>query len=134
MKPNPIFTANINRQGKIIFDEPEKFKRFVQTKAGRRVEVLVRNQRNRRSLQANKYYWGVVIALMAEEFGYEKEELHNNLAMKFLRIEDCPITGSPQRKPTPDCDTKEFAEYLDACMCLGAEHGIYFPAPGEVDV
>ena len=133
MRPNPIFAANVNQQGRLVLDEPEKFKCYLRSKAGRKVEVLVRIQRKRRSLEANRYYWGIVIALLAEEFGYDKEEMHDVLAMKFLRIEDCPVTGSPRRKHTPECDTAEFAEYVDACIRLGAEHGVYVPAPGEAE-
>ena len=53
--------------------------------------------------------------------------MHETLAMRFLRIEDCPITGAPRRKHTPKTDTKEFSEYVDHCIRLAAELGVVIP-------
>ena len=87
---------------------------------------------SQRTEKQSRYYFGVVVPLIAEHCGYEKDEMHELLAMKFLRIEDDPITGSPRRKHTPDTDTKEFSEYVDACIRLAAELGVVVPAPNEV--
>lgn len=131
---NPIFTGTVTSAGALRPDSPLALRHHIAKLKDRRVEVIVRRVRTQRSNQANKFYWGVVIALLAEEFGYEKDEMHDALAMKFLRIEDCPITGSPRRKRTPDCDTAEFAAYVDSCIRLGAEHGVIVPNPNEVEV
>ena len=130
----PIFTATVTEAGSLKLDSPLAFQRHVAKFRDKRVEVVVRRVRTQRSNQANRYYWGVVVALLAEEFGYEKEEMHEVLAMKFLRIDDCPRTGSPRRKRTPDCDTAEFAAYVDSCIRLGVEHGVVIPSPNEVEV
>ena len=131
----PIFTATVTEAGSLRLDSPLTFQRHLARFKGKPVEVVVRRVRTQRSNQANRYYWGVVVALLAEEFGYEKEEMHEVLAMKFLRIvDDCPITGSPRRKRTPDCDTAKFAAYVDSCIRLGAEHGVVIPSPNEVEV
>lgn len=129
----PVFTGKVTDEGKILFDRPRDFREYMDTLRRNNVQVVVRRYRSKRSNEANRYYWGCVVALMAEEFGYTKDELHEVLAMKFLRIEDCPITGVPRRKRTPNCDTKEFSEYVDACIRLAAEHGIHVPAPDEVE-
>jgi len=131
--PTPKFFGRVDG-GAIEIRDKTEFMKYLRGLDGKEVEVVVRRLRSQRSSQANRFYWGVVIALMAEEFGYDKQEMHEVLAMRFLRIEDCPITGSPRRKRTPDCDTKEFAEYVDACIRLATEHGVYIPAPGEVEV
>ena len=130
----PIFTATVTEAGSLKLDSPLTFQRHVAKFKNKRVEVLVRRVRTQRSNEANRYYWGVVIALLAEEFGYEKQEMHEVLAMKFLRIEDCPITGSPRRRRTPDCDTSKFAEYVEDCIRLGADHGVVIPSSNEVEV
>ena len=80
------------------------------------VEVTVKIHRENRSSQANRYYFGVVVPLIAESCGYEKDEMHELLAMRFLRVEDDPVTGSPRRKHTPETDSKEFAEFVDCCI------------------
>lgn len=98
---------------------------------GQTVEVSVKPYKATRSSQANRYYFGVVVKLLAEHCGYDADDMHEALAFKFLRIEDDPITGTPRRKRTPKTDTKEFADYIDACVRLAAEYGVVIPEPGE---
>lgn len=129
----PIFLARID-DGKLVFEQAARVRQHVRRLEGKLVQVVIKRLRHQRTLRANRYYWGVVVKLMADEFGYDAQELHEALAMKFLRIDDCPITGSPRRKPTPECETKEFAEYTDACIRLAAEHGIVVPSPDEVEL
>lgn len=133
MSPVPVFSGEVGPRGSLSLKEPRKFRSYLSGLRGKRVDVIVRTHRERRSNEANRYYWGVVVALLAEEFGYEKEECHEVLAMHFLRIEDCPITGAPRRKRTPDCDTKEFSDYVDACIRLAAEHGVEIPPAQDVE-
>lgn len=131
--PTPKFFGRVDA-GAIELRDKTEYALYLRKLEGKDVEVVVRRVRSQRSLQANAYYWAVIIALMAEEFGYDKQEMHEVLAMRFLRIEDCPVTGSPRRKRTPDCDSKAFGEYVDACIRLATEHGVYIPQPGEVEV
>jgi hypothetical protein len=84
-----------------------------------------------RSSQQNRYYFGVVVKMIAEFCGYEPDEMHETLAMKFLRIEDDPILGTPRRQRTPKTNTAEFTEYIEQCRRLGAQLGLYIPDPGE---
>lgn len=129
----PVFLARVD-DGKLVFEQPPRVRQHIRSLEGKLVQVVIKQLRHQRTLRANRFYFGVIVSLMAEEFGYEKQEMHEVLAMRFLRIEDCPITGSPRRKPTPECETKEFAEYTDACIRLAAEHGIVVPSPDEVEL
>ena len=133
---NPMFIGRVNAEG-LTVEYPDavlgRLARHLKTLAGKPVDVIVRTHRNTRTDPQNRFYFGVVVPLIAEECGYEKDEMHELLAMRFLRIEDDPVTGSPRRKRTPATDTKEFGEYLDACMRFAAELGVYIPAPGEVE-
>jgi hypothetical protein len=129
----PVFSAVVDDQGKLSLYHPDIFKREVKRLAGKRVDVTVKQHRETRSSQANRYYFGVVIKLIAEHCGYEPDEMHEVLAFRFLRIEDDPITGSPRRKRTPKTNTKEFADYVDQCIRFGAELGVVIPLPHEVE-
>lgn len=131
--PTPKFFGRVDG-GAIEIRDKSEFMQYLRRLEGKDVEIVVRRFRGQRSLDANAFYWGAVVTTMADEFGYDKQEMHDVLAMRFLRIADCPITQSPRRKHTPECDTKEFAEYVDACIRLAAEHGVYIPQPGEVEV
>lgn len=134
MNPTPIFHAAVSADGKLVLNSPLAFRAHLCQFKEKPVEVVVRRVRSQRSTQANRYYWAVVVPLLGEELGYDKQEMHEVLAMHFLRIEDCPVTGAPRRKRTPQCDTKDFAEYVDSCIRLAAEHGIRVPEPHEAEV
>lgn len=88
------------------------------------VTITIEKAKRERTNRQNRFYFAAIVAPLAAELGYEKDEMHEVLAMRFLRIEDCPITGVPRRKPTPKCDTKEFKDYCDSCIRLAAEHGV----------
>lgn len=131
----PIFHARIDEHGKFSLDERERNARlaYFRTLAGKPVEITVRKTRSKRTDLQNRYYFGIVVALLSEATGYEPDEMHELMAMKFLRIEDDPLTGSPRRKRTPKTDTAEFAEYVNQVIRFAAvELGLYIPSSDEV--
>jgi len=129
----PIF-AGIVKGGVLLPDRPQDFGQWVRSLDGQRVVVIVKKRQSQRSVQANRYYFGAIVAPLAEHCGYEKDDMHEVLAMRFLRIEDCPITGAPRRKRTPKCDTAEFAAYVDSCIRLAAELGVVVADPDGVEI
>ena len=127
-----LFYARVLDGGLLVMEKPKDYARAVRSFAGKHVEIILRKRKTKRSNQANRYYFGVVVKLFAEHCGYEPDEMHEALAMRFLRIEDCPITGAPRRKRTPETDSTEFAEYVDRCIRLAAEHGCVIPDASTV--
>lgn len=75
-----------------------------------------------RSGQANRFYWGVVIPTLAEHWGYTKDELHDALKWKFLRV-DNPDFPMPTVRSTATLTTEEFQEYVNQVRRLGEEDG-----------
>jgi hypothetical protein len=128
----PIFRARIVHGKPRLYDR-DGFRSHCEGLDGQEVDLIVRKHRAQRSSQQNRYYHGVVVKMLAEHCGYDAAEMHETLAMRFLRIEDCPVTGAPRRKRTPKTDTKEFSDYVNACLRLGAELGLYIPEAGEVE-
>jgi hypothetical protein len=51
---------------------------------GMQVEIAVMALRATRSIQANRYYWGVIVQLLSEYTGYSVDEMHDVLKAKFL--------------------------------------------------
>lgn len=131
MKAVPVITGTVSANGRLQFTESERrgLDMWLSTLIGKRVGITVKVHRNTRSSQQNRYYFGVVVKMLADHCGYEVDEMHEALAYRFLRIEDCPVTGAPRRKRTPDTNTSEFAEYVDACVRFGAELGVVIPDP-----
>lgn len=119
--------------GLLVLEKPKDYNRAVRALAGKHVELTIRKRKTVRTSPQNRFYFGVVVKLLAEHCGYERQEMHEALAFRFLRIEDCPITGAPRRKRTPETDTEEFGQYLDSCIRLAAELGVVIPDPKEVE-
>jgi ribosomal protein L39E len=77
--------------------------------------VELKEDRDNRSNNQNKYYWGVVIKTLSDETGFTPDEMHEVLKRKFLKYckalpngEQVEVTES-----TTDLDTKEFEEYME---------------------
>ena len=130
----PVIRGSVSDAGKLELSAVgrEVLTRHLASLKGKPIDLIVKVHRNPRSTQANKYYWGVVVPILAEYCGYDKQAMHEALAFRFLRLEDDPITGSPRRQHTPETDTKAFAEYLEQCIQLAGELGLEIPAPYTV--
>lgn len=125
----PRFTGWVQR-GKVHLDAKGTYDRFVAGLEGAKVTISVVKHRNTRSLSQNSFYWGVVIPLLADHCGYDREELHDALKFRFLRVHE--DTDLPTVRSTASLNTKEFGEYLDDVIRLAAEMGVVIPEAGEV--
>lgn len=68
-----------------------------------------------RSVEQNRYYWGVVVEAFSQWSGYDKLEAHDVLKGMFL----------PEGKTsTSDLTEAEFAEYLERCIRFLSEKGV----------
>lgn len=133
MSHDPIFTGHVVGR-KFMADDYAGLRDRVASLEGKGVEVIVREHKPHRSSKASRYYFGVVVKLLSDYTGYEPEEMHELLAMKFLRTEDDPITGAPRRLRTPKLNTPEFATYVDQCIRFAAELGVVVPDANSVEV
>lgn len=100
-------------------------------KPGNSYTVEIVKSKQKRSLNQNKYYWGVIIDLFAQTTGYSKEESHQELAAMFLGYE---AHGKKFVKSTTKLNTKEFEDYAELCRVWMNENlGIHVPLPNEVN-
>lgn len=129
------FAATVNREGQLKLEAAERkmLDSFLRTIPGRPIELSVKVIRATRTAQANRYYWGVVVPLIAEHLGYQKDELHEALKQKFLRLDAEPDAhGLVRVRSTATMNTREFGDYLENVITwAGAEFGLNIPAPGE---
>ncbi|MDD5061962.1 MAG: hypothetical protein PHN44_06775 [Candidatus Marinimicrobia bacterium] len=131
MNQNPIFKGLIEK-GKIKTETPGKFAVYLAGLEGKRVEVIVRKEKSKRSLRENSYYWGVVIEILSNFTGYESEEMHEALKFKFLRTHEGEALESV--KSTTKLNTAEFEDYLERIRRWAAqEYNCFIPLPNEVD-
>jgi hypothetical protein len=98
-------------------------------------QVELKVDRGQRSGNQNKYYWGVVIAILGDFLGYEHEEIHELLKAKFLKyVKTLPNGESVElTKSTKNLNTKEFEDYLERIRIFAAlELDVTIPLPGEI--
>jgi len=117
-------------KGEMEMDDSFGFKRHVANLEGKKIQVAVRKYKTQRSENQNKYYWGVVIAMLGNEFGYDSEEMHEALKFKFLKKEGKLTTV----RSTASLTTTEFEIYLDKVKrWVSEEYDIVIPDPNEVE-
>lgn len=97
-------------------------------------ELLIRPIKSKRSLKQNKYYWSIVVDLIAKEMAEEPQRVHEYLKAEFLS-EQIEIGGKMVTiiKSTTSLKTDDFAEYLKKCELLGTEmFGIQWSPNGDI--
>lgn len=121
--------------GKFQPDDLRQFRMAFYSHEGKRVAVTVSRYNKTRSNNQNRYYWGVVIDVLAHhsEIGYTGQEWHEALKMLFLRV---PGDG---KKPdtvrsTASLTTAEFEQYNEQIRRWSLETlGCLVPLPNEVE-
>ncbi|NQU04255.1 MAG: hypothetical protein HQ589_08920, partial [Syntrophaceae bacterium] len=109
-QPTPRFFGVIQK-GKldIVDHEKEAIKRWCRTfKDGTKIDITIRKHSSKRTNLQNRYYWGVVLPILADYFGHDNtEDLHNDLKLKFNPIkskiqEGIKIGGTTTKMSTID--------------------------------
>ena len=109
--------------------------------AGKPINVKVSIARPERTVPELRYLWGVPYRMLAEQFGYEPDEISEYLCGEFWgwkpkkkpggRVEDVPL-----RTTTVDEDGNRdviqgdvFWKYVEWIQRVGARHGLVIPDP-----
>jgi hypothetical protein len=128
------------QHGKLYIQGRKQFDALVkQLDPNWQLEVSIKRLRATRSTQANRYYWGVVLAALADYTGHTPEELHDIMKAKFLPkalafsdhngevVEEFVLGGSTRK-----LNTKEFSDYVNQIRNWAAsELDCYIPASDE---
>jgi len=96
------------------------------------VDLEIRPFEETRRARANRYYWGVVLKMMAAESGHSAEDLHEQMKMRHNSRMVADFAGDLRRLPasTTKMTVAEFSTYIEAVMLDGAEYlGLTFPEP-----
>ena len=128
----PILYGKV-QAGKLKLDVPQSYLVELSRLEGQRIELTIRKERLLRSLNQNRYYWSVIIEILSDYFGYEKEEMHEALKFKFLKKHedtDLVTVGS-----TAKLSTAEFTEYIDEIVrWASTEYQVVIPSADGVDL
>lgn len=126
------------RKGQLILSDPTAWRSAVAKHEGRDVWVTVRRQFVSRTLQANRYYWGVVVDHVASYIGESAEETHELLKQQFLKprsIELLDGRGLSMPPSTRLLSVEEFAAYIERVKVWAAQFlGLNIPDSDQVEV
>jgi hypothetical protein len=126
----PISQATI-QNNKLNLDSALDFSTYLLSLEGKRVTVTVEKEKRKRSNQQNKYYWGVILQLIAEHTGEDPENLHEVLKAHFAPKHVVGNIVIPSA--TRYLDTIDFSLFVEKVVrWAGEELQIVIPAPGEV--
>jgi hypothetical protein len=117
----PIFYGKVEK-GRIALDNRERFAPYLKSFEGKRIELVLREKRTTRSEDYNRYYWGIVVKMIADKTGFEPEESHEALKRRF------------KVQSTSKLKSKEFDEYVQGVIRWAAEFlDLPIPSPNQID-
>lgn len=122
--------------GKPILDNPEAFLMECRKLEGKKGTVSVEEESNRKpkSNEQFKYYWGVVIPILSDYWGYENDEAHRALSLKFLIVNEPGKPAFVASTSRNNWTTASWEEYLDKIRRWALEFfNVTIPLPNEVD-
>lgn len=92
--------------------------------------VEIKPYKKGRSGRQNKLYWSL-IGIIAKELGYDTDDLHTAIKVRFLGTTEKFVAGQLVTIPksTRTLNTKEFTDLIDKIYALGAEMGVRLPVP-----
>jgi len=92
--------------------------------------------KSNRTNQMNSYYWGVMIKMIAEETGYENDQVHTLMKIRHGVKEDLDIgmVGGRVPKSTAKYTVEEMQEYWRKITQWAAEFlNLQIPEPNEIE-
>ena len=129
---NKTAAAFVQNDLTLKFDNIVHLKQMLLEFKGKWIRVQFSNLRKTRSNDQNRYYWGVVVRMIADHCGYygseELDALHEELKKIIL-----PCHGKFNLPAsTAKMNTEEFSDYVEKVRIYAAENlGLYIPDPHE---
>jgi hypothetical protein len=137
-KHTPIFKGSIvDGELKLAGHVRESIKRWLRTfKTGADVDIRITKHRKQSTDTQRAYYFATVVPILGDYFGYTKEEMHEELKLKFnpkpSKLDPTKVIGGS----TKDLSTEEFYSSNDPecyveriCRWAATEYGIFVPPP-----
>lgn len=131
---NKIFIGTV-KNGKPRVKDLDSFYEHLKGFEGKEIELIVRNKKKTISDPQRRYYFGVIVKILADEIGCSKDEMHDTLKSQFLT--EKVMVGEKEViivKSITDLNTTEMEEYNGTVKRWASEFlNCYIPDPNEVD-
>jgi hypothetical protein len=123
----PVFHGRIDADGKfeLAAAEANLRRQYFQTLAGRNVEIVVRKERLKRSVDQNAYLHAVPFPMLAEHLGYESiEDLKLALMGECFGWKKDKLSGHevPIKPHTSDMTVEECSHFIEWLLPYAALH------------
>jgi hypothetical protein len=126
------------KKGQLVLSDPAAWRIAVGKHEGRDVWVTVVRQLRLHTDNQRKYYFGVVVDMVAAEIGESKEETHELLKWKFLGPRRIELLNGRFLEMPPrfrDLDIERTTKYIDEIKVWAASFlSLSIPDAGEVEV
>ena len=134
---DPVWHGKIVRNGDHNFFDVNDFDKFVmylgRFEADTAIEVIVRKLRKKATGKQNRYYWGVIIKIIADFTGHSPDEIHTTLGAKFLKRQS--DIGMEYVPSTTSLSTVEREKYHEECRRWAQiVLSLHVPLPNQVDI
>ena len=100
---------------------------------GGRFDVRIKPYSKKRSSEANRYYFGVCVKILADSLGYRMDDMHNVILMEYFGTDVKQIRGHEYKVPkrrstTPETMSGfEFSGLIECAQQIASEMGIFIP-------
>lgn len=111
------------KEGRLKIEERRALFKYLKKQGDKVLVIEIKPNRGRRSNQANRYYWGVVVELIRNQLQTDwgepvsREQVHDILVYKFASEEK--LIGIDEiirlQGSTSKMDTREFWRYVENC-------------------
>lgn len=104
-----------DERGSTIWNDLKALKTLIKELPAGKYHFKISKFKENRSIEQNYYYWKL-LSIIANQIGYEKEEMHEIFKYKFLRrTRENEITGElyDYIKSTKKLKIPEFTEYIN---------------------
>lgn len=134
MKNTLTLFYGLVRNGKIALENKADFEITTRKYEGKEVVLTLKPAGSVRTSSENRYYWGVIVRMVAEEMGILPDEAHDYLKSLFLKV---GVEKNDRRwvifRSTTTLSISEFEDYCENCrMWAASELNTPIPLPNEV--
>ena len=103
-KISTMFRDMVTRNWNITISTEQDISEALQTFSGKELDVELKQHREKRSLNANAYYW-CLLTKLAKVHGWTNAEAHNRMLREYGQFER--VEGQLITVPLPDTDQTE---------------------------
>ena len=140
-QPIPVFEGDVvDKKLKFFEHEKQAIARWVSTfKNGAKLDIIIRKHSSKRTNDQNRYYWKVVIPILADFFGHDNPiSMHEDLKLEFnpvpSKIDPAKMTGGSTTKlSTEEFFSKEDSYVNRICRWSAEKYGLYIPPPKKAE-